>query len=342
MGLLRFAARRLATLLATLVLVAGLGFVLVMTLPGDPVSAREDLAHARQLSPTDIDRLRAAYGLDLPALVNTDAEGLGLFTQTRFARWLGRLARFDFGEAHDGRAVSTLIGEALPVTLLLGLCALLCAYVIALPLGGLAGARPGGPWDSISSWGTVLALSLPAPWVVVLVVSSVAALPGATWPLRGLTSADAASWGFVARALDVAAHLALPVACLAYGSAAMLLRLQRASVAEAWSSDFVRGARARGVHERRLVWRHAMRPTLATPLALLAVELPWVLSGSVVVEAAFDLPGVGLLTARALAVRDYPTLLGVTMSLAVVAALAGALADVLAAWADPRLREGES
>lgn len=341
MGLLRFAARRLAALLGTLALVAVLGFALVSSLPGDAISAREDLSQTRRLTDEDLARLRATYGLDLPAFVNTSAEGAAVVTETRFARWLSRLARFDFGDAHDGRAVSTLLAEALPVTLLLGFCALLCAYFIALPLGGLAGARAGGWLDRVTGAGAVLALSLPAPWVVVLLLSAVASLPGETWPLHGLTSLDAGSATFFERWLDTAAHLVLPVVCLSYGSAALLLRLQRAAVAEAWASDFVRSARARGVGERRLVLRHAMRPTLASPLALLAVEVPWVLSGSVVVEAAFDVPGVGLLTSRALAVRDYATLLGVTLTLAVVAALAGAVSDVLVAWADPRLREPE-
>jgi peptide/nickel transport system permease protein len=333
----RLVLRRLAALPVTLALVALIGFGLVELLPGDALSARGDLATARRLTDGDVARLRTTYGLDLPAFVNTDAEGFGALTETRLGRWIGRLVRFDLGESIEGRAVSTLVGEALPVTLLVGLTALFAAYLVALPLGAFTAAWRHGLLDRAVGGSTLLALSLPAPWVAVGLVS-LAAATGDAWPIRGLYSPGAESWSTAARALDVAAHLLLPVVCLAYGTTALLLRYQRGAVLAALAEDFVRTANAMGASPRRVLFRHAFRASLAPTLSLLAVEIPWLLSGSVVVEAVFDLPGVGSLTARALAARDYPTLLGVTMTLALVSVIASVFAEWLAAWADPRLR----
>jgi peptide/nickel transport system permease protein len=258
-------------------------------------------------------------------------------SETRLGRWLGRLVRLDFGENHEGRPVGALLAEALPLTLLLGLLALLSAYGVAIPLGSLGAARSGGTLDRTTLALTLGALALPAPWVAVALISLAGALPFDLFPLHGITSPGAESWGFFARAGDLAWHLVLPVSCLAYGTAALLLRYQRGAVLAAMAQGFVQAARARGLRERTVVFRHALRAGLGPAISLLAVELPWVLSGSVVVETAFDLPGMGLLTWRALFLRDYPTLLGAVMVLALTTVVASLVADLLAAWADPRL-----
>jgi peptide/nickel transport system permease protein len=265
---------------------------------------------------------------------------LAAVTETRLGRWLGRLVRLDLGESHDGRPVSALLAEALPVTLLLGLLALLAAYGAGIPLGALCAARRGGLLDRASLGATLALLALPAPWVAVGLVSLVAALPVEVFPVQGLASAGAEAWGPLARAADMAWHLVLPVSCLAYGTTALLWRYQRGAVLSALGEPFVQAARAKGLRERVVLFRHALRASLGPALSLLAVEIPWVLSGSVVVETAFDLPGMGLLTWKALAARDYPVLLGAVMVLALVASLASLASDLLAAWADPRLREG--
>jgi peptide/nickel transport system permease protein len=219
----------------------------------------------------------------------------------------------------------------------LGLLALLAAYGVAIPLGALAAARRGGTLDRTTLALTLGALALPAPWVAVALISLVGALPFDLFPLHGLVSPGSESWGFFARAADLAWHLVLPVSCLAYGTAALLLRYQRGAVLSAMAEGFVQAARARGLRERAVIFRHALRAALGPAISLFAVELPWVLSGSVVVETAFDLPGMGLLTWRALSLRDYPTLLGAVMVLALTTVVASLLADLLAAWADPRL-----
>jgi len=337
--MLRYALRRLRALPLQLVCIALCGFALVEMLPGDPVSARADLASARRLSEGDVARLRETYGLHLPALWNGNADGAAMLTETRLGRFVSRLVRFDFGESHEGRKVSALIGDALPLTLLLGLAALLAAYAVAIPLGALLAARRGRLLDRGVSTATLLALALPAPFVAVGLVSLLGALPFELLPLRGLESQNAETLGWLARFFDRAAHLVLPIFCLSYGTAALLLRFQRAAVLESLGMEFVRAARAKGASERRVLYTHALRVSLSPALSLFAVELPWVLSGSVVVETAFDLPGMGLLISRALGLRDYPTLLGVVMTLAVAATLAALAADLLAAWADPRLRD---
>jgi peptide/nickel transport system permease protein len=337
--MLRYAARRLLLLPVTLSLIALGGFAMVQLLPGDPVSARTDLAEARHLSAESIARLRATYGLDLPAFYNGSPRGEGTaahFLETRFGTWMGRLLTLDFGESHEGRSVSSLLAEAMPVTLLIGLCALLSAYAVALPLGALTAARAGGRLDRASLGVTLVMLSLPAPWVAVSLVSLVGALPVDLLPLQGLHSVGSEEWSFLARAADLLWHLLLPVSCLAYGTAALLLRYQRGAVLATLAEPFIQAARAKGLSERSVLFRHALRASLGPAIALLSVEIPWVLSGSVVVESAFDLPGMGLLVGRALQSRDYPVLLGAVMVLAAVSSLASLGADLLSAWIDPR------
>lgn len=268
--------------------------------------------------------MRRLYGLDRPL-------------PERFGKWIGRVVRFDLGESFvDRRPVSERIREALPATLALNGLALLLTLAIAIPLGVVAGGRPEGPFDRVSSVALFALYSMPVFWAALLLQSLLSVELG--WlPLYGVSSDDAP--GGFAGIGDRLAHLALPVTCLTYGSLAFLARIVRAGVVEARSQVYFTAALARGVSRRAALWRHAFANALLPVITLLGLLLPGLLSGSVIVERIFAWPGLGRLYFDSILSRDYPVVLGLSLVGAVATLAATLAADVAYAFADPRVRE---
>jgi peptide/nickel transport system permease protein len=320
----RYLVRRLLLAVPTLAGIVIVVFLLLHLAPGSPVTAIGGEG-SRRISQRAAEEMRRVYGLDRPL-------------PERFGRWISRVVRFDFGESFvDHRPVSERIGEALPYTLALNGLALLFTLAIAVPLGVAAGGRPEGPLDRAS--GVVLfgLYSLPSFWAALLLQAFFSVRLG--WlPLYGVVSDSAPTgWGGLA---DRAAHLALPVACLTYGSLAFYARLVRASVAEARTMDYVLAARARGLTRRQALWKHAFRNALLPLITILGLVLPALLSGSVIIERIFAWPGLGRLYLDSILARDYPVVLALSL-LGAVATLSFTLAaDVAYALADPRVRDG--
>lgn len=315
------AARRLLRTVPTLLGITFLAFAVVRAAPGDPLAAQgESGLRAGGAGAAQMREYRRLMGLDEPLLPG-------------YARWLSHLARGDLGDSfRDGRPVLTLLGESLPVTLLLSLPALLLGYLLAIPIGVVSGARPGGPLDRVLSWLVFLLYSAPLQWVALLLVIAGA---GAGLPIQGLRSEGEGSAG------DLLAHLVLPVACLTYGSLAVVSRFLRSSMLEEMGQDYVRTARAKGLSEARVVLRHALPNSLLSLITLFGLTFPALVSGAVIVERIFGLPGMGRLTFDAVLGRDVPVLMGV-ITLAGVLTLSGMLvSDLLYSAADPRISARE-
>jgi peptide/nickel transport system permease protein len=255
-------------------------------------------------------------GLDDPLLVG-------------YARWLLHLMRGDLGDSfRDGRPVLALLGEALPVTLLLSLPSLLLGYLIAIPVGVISAARPGGPLDRALSWIVFLLYSLPVQWVALVLI---VAASGAGWPIQGLHAEQSRSLR------DLFAHLVLPVACLSYGSVAVLSRFLRSSMLEELGQDYVRTARAKGLSKAAVLLKHALPNSLLSLIALFGLTLPALISGAVIIERMFGIPGMGRLTFEAVLGRDVPALMGVITLAGVITTLGMLASDLLYAAADPRI-----
>ena len=315
------AARRLLRAVPTLLGITFLAFAVVRAAPGDPLAAQgESSLRSGGAGAAQMREYRRLMGLDEPLL-----RGYG--------RWLSHLVRGDLGDSfRDGRPVATLLRESLPVTLLLSLPSLLLGYLLAIPIGVACGARPGGPLDRVLSPAVFLLYSAPVPWIALLLVVSAS---DAGWPIQGLRSEGTSSLG------DLLAHLALPVACLTCGSLAVLSRFLRSSMAEEMGQDYVRTARAKGLSEARVVLRHALPNALLSLITLFGLTFPALVSGAVIVERIFGLPGMGRLTFDAVLGRDVPVLMGV-ITLAGVMTLLGTLAsDLLYGAADPRISARE-
>lgn len=322
--MIRYALRRAALAVPTLFGIVVLVFFLLHLAPGSPVSALGGES-GRRVSGRAAEEMRRLYSLDRPL-------------PERFASWVARVSRFDFGESFvDRRPVAQRIREALPYTLTLNGIALLLALAIAVPLGVAGGGRPDGAFDRASGAVLFALYSLPAFWAALL-LQTLFAVELRWLPLYGVAS-DRPPGG-VAGLLDRAAHLVLPVVCLTYGSLAFLARLVRSGVAEAREADYVIAARARGMSRRAALWRHALRNALLPLITLLALILPALLSGSVIIEKIFAWPGLGRLYFDSILSRDYPVVLALSLLGAVATLAATLLADVAYAAADPRVRDG--
>jgi len=323
-ALIRFLVRRIALAIPTLFGIVVVVFLLMHLAPGSPASAIGGAESGRRVSAAARAEMRRLYGLDRPL-------------PERFVQWLGRVARFDLGESFvDRRPVSERIREALPATLALNGLALLLTLALAIPIGVAAGGRPEGPFDRTSAVMLFALYSTPVFWAALLLQTLLSVKLG--WlPLYGVSS-DAAPEGLAGLA-DRLAHLALPVTCLTYGSLAFVARLVRSGVAEARSQDFVTAALARGLSRRQALWRHAFRNALLPVVTLLGLLLPGLLSGSVIVERIFAWPGLGRLYFDSILSRDYPVVLGLSLIGGAVTLAATLVADIAAAFVDPRLRE---
>ncbi|HTL05718.1 MAG TPA: ABC transporter permease [Gemmatimonadales bacterium] len=320
----RWLLRRTLQALVTFAVALLLLFFLLRLAPGDPLAR---ITGERAVSPQELAQLRARFGLDQPLLSQ-----LGAF--------LSGALRGDLGVSieHYPEPVTRLLGSRLPATLLLGGAVLLLNFGLGAWLGVRQAVRRGSRFDRWLTRAALAAYATPSFWLGLVLVAFVSIrwhlLPAAQ--LRDpLLSPEA---GFLARGIDLARHLILPVLTLSLTSLALPLRHQRAAMLASFRLDFVTAARARGVPERRVRWRHAWRTTLVPMLTLLGLWLPILVSGSVFVESVFNWPGLGSLAAEAIAARDYPVLLGTAMLVSGAVVLAGLLADLGYALVDPRVR----
>jgi peptide/nickel transport system permease protein len=323
----RYLARRLAATAVTLAGIVVAVFLLIHAAPGDPALLYAGLRPGSPAPDAVLDEVRRAHGLDRPLAV-------------QLGSWAARAARLDLGESIvHRRPVAALVGERLPATLLLNGLALIAALVVAIPLGVAAAVRPGSWIDRASAAALFLLYSLPTFWTALLLIE----LFVVRLDLLPLFGAASATDGMLSPGLaDRAAHLVLPVTVLSYGMIAFLARFVRSSVREVLGEEYIRTARAKGASGGAVVWSHAFRNALVPMVSLLGIVIPWLLSGSIIVEQVFQWPGIGSLFFGAILTRDYPLVMGLTLVAALVTVAASAIADVLYAFADPRIRVGEA
>jgi len=322
-----YLVQRLLWMIPTFFGITLISFALMHLAPGDPLSAGGEPLMGAGPSRESIEAFRRTMGLDQPLPV-------------RYARWLARIATFDFGvSSYDHRPVADKIAEALPNTLLVSGLALFFSYLLAVPLGVLGAVKRGRFVDRALTAGLFVLYSLPAFWVaVVLLLLFGGGRYLDLFPMQGLHSPNAAALGAFRWLLDLAWHLVLPVFCLTYASLASLSRFTRASMIEELRADYVRTARAKGLSEARVVLGHALRNAVLPVVTLLGLSLPHLVGGSVVIEQIFGVPGMGRLGFQALATRDYNTVMAVTTLAALLTMFGMLLADVGYSLIDPRIR----
>ena len=316
--------RRLFYALLTLIGITVGTFVLIHSIPGDPISFYTGIS-GMHASPQALEAIRKEHGLDRP---------LG----EQYARWARGILTLDFGRSiRDRRPVIATIAEKLPRTLLLNGIAFALAALIGVPIGLWSARRPGRTLDRTSSVLFFLLYSVPSFWLALLLMQFFAVRLG--WlPLFGVTSDGYESMTFAEKVADRSAHLVLPVITLAYGQLAIFARFSRAAVYEVIQQDFITTARAKGVGEGVVLWHHAFRNALLPLITLLGLTVPYLISGSVIVEEIFQWDGIGMLFFDSIRTRDYPTAMALTVVTAIATLLSALAADMLYAMADPRVR----
>jgi peptide/nickel transport system permease protein len=264
------------------------------------------------------------YGLDKPIHV-------------RYVTWLKRLMTFDFGDSlRNQRPVTELILERLPATLILNIASLFIALLISIPLGLYSALRQNSMFDKINGAVLYMLYSLPDFWVALLLII-LFGVKLKLLPIFGMETIHSGDLGFIQYWADRIRHMILPTVCLTYGSLAFLSRFVRGSTLEVIQQDYVRTARAKGLKEDTIVYGHVFRNTLIPILTLLGLLLPTLISGSIILEAIFSWPGIGALFYESVLARDYPTIMGLSFITSLLVLLSTLLADLLYAWADPRV-----
>jgi peptide/nickel transport system permease protein len=320
--MMRLIARRLAHGLVAFAGITFIVFSLVHLAPGDPVQRHLGGLQARHASPGLERQLREELGLDLPI-------------PTQYVRWLGRAATLDFGRSFvDRRTVRDRIAERLPATLALNLAAFLLALAVAVPTGLVSAAKRDGLFDRGSRFVLLLLYTVPS-FIGALFLIELFSVRLGVFPLFGMRSGPSSGIG------DVFMHAVLPVLALAYGQLALFARFTRGAVIESLGEEFVTAARARGLSTFEITLRHGARNAMIPLVSLLSVVVPYLLSGSVIIERIFRWNGLGNLFFEAVVARDYPTVMGLSILTAMLTLAASIAADVLYAVLDPRMREGE-
>jgi peptide/nickel transport system permease protein len=322
--MLFYALRRLAYLVPTLLGITVVTFFIISLAPGNPVDMIQSGVMSSNVSVEAYNEMLRLYGLEEPVHV-------------RYGIWLKRLLTLDFGNSFlDHRPVMEKVSERLPPTLILNLVSLVMALVFAVPLGLYSAVRQYSLFDKVG--GTVLYMlySLPEFWVAIVLIMVVGVK--LEWlPFFGMESIGARESGFFPLLWDRILHLILPAICLTYGSVAYLSRFVRGSTLEVIRQDYIRTARAKGLDDASVVYRHVFKNTLIPVLTLLGILLPTLISGSVILEYIFSWPGIGQLFFEAVLSRDYPTVMGLSFLTAVLVLASTLVADLLCAWADPRI-----
>jgi peptide/nickel transport system permease protein len=322
--MVRYIARRLILLGPLLVGITFVSWAAIQLAPGSGDYFQSLVLQYPQISPATIEGLRARFGMDQPPWI-------------QYFRWLWNIVHLDFGISFAYQVpVTWLIGTRALNTLLLSVTSLVAAWVIAIPLGVYSAVHQYSVTDGLLSAGAFVAISVPSFFSALLLLY--AAFWSHVLPLQGLTSVtyDGLSW--TGKILDVAWHLVLPTIALGVFSVGGLMRYMRNNLLDVLRADYVKTARAKGVSERRVIFRHALRNAINPLVTLFGFELGGLLSGAAFVENILGYPGLGRLVLEAVLKKDVFVVMGSLLMGSVLLILGNLTADVLLALVDPRIR----
>lgn len=317
--------RRIAMLVPLMLGITLITFTVIHLAPGEPVDMQ--MAMNPKVGKEARDRLTKFYGLDKPL-------------PEQYFTWLGRLARLDLGRSFssDNRPVLDKIKERLPITLSLNLIALMIEFGLAIPIGVLAAVKRDTILDKGITVFVFLGFAVPTFWLALLLMY----LFGVklNWlPISGLHTLGYESYSWFGRFWDLTKHLILPICVASFGSFAGVSRYMRSAMLQVIGQDYITTARAKGLSERIVIWKHALRNALLPLITLLGFSIPGLIGGSVIFETIFAIPGMGQLFYQGVMSRDYPVVMGILVIGAFLTLLGNLIADISYALADPRIRQ---
>jgi peptide/nickel transport system permease protein len=320
-----FALRRLLLSIPLLIGITFVSFLVIHLAPGEPVVLQSDESQ-QQLSAQAKQAIRELYGLDKPVPV-------------QYWSWLTRLVRLDFGHSFqpDGKPVLTKIAERLPITLLLNVIELVIIVSLAIPIGMLSATRQHSSFDKVTTVFVFIGFATPDFWLALLLMILFGVQLG--WlPISGLRSLNWEYLDFWRQQWDLVSHLFLPILVATFGGLAGFSRYMRQSMLEVVRQDYIQTARAKGLDERVVIAKHALRNALLPVVTILGLSLPGLIGGSVIIESIFAIPGMGQLMVQAVFARDYPLIMGNLVIVATLTLFANLIADLAYGIVDPRIR----
>lgn len=320
--MIAYIIRRLLEAIPLLLVISLLTFVIVEIAPGD--AAQMYIDPEKGTDPAYIEQVRRNLGLDEPVHV-------------RYIAWVGKTLSGDLGFSfRSRRAVSLEVGDRLPNTLLLGGTALFVSFLLAVPIGVLSALKRYTVIDYTLTTLSLIGISIPIFWIALLFIQ-IFAIQLDWFPATGMRLVREQYTGWRST-LDILHHLVLPVIVLALAQIASWSRYQRSALLEVLGQDYIRTARGKGLHERRVMLVHALKNSLIPMITLIGISVPQVVTGAFITETIFSWPGIGRLGVDAVTGRDYPVIMAVTMLSAVLIVISSLLTDIAYAWADPRIR----
>lgn len=301
-----FFLKRLFRLLVTLLLISTIVFFVIRVIPGDPAAVIAGI----DASPEDVAAIREKLGTDIPV-------------GRQYLEWLGSLLRFDLGESlMTGEPVTKLILQRLPLTLTLAFLGIVIGMLIAIPLGVVSAVKRWSFWDYFGMIFSQAGIALPSFWLgIILLLLFAVKIP--LFPLFGA---------------DSLRHLILPAVSLGFARAAVILRLTRASMVEELSKEYVITARAKGLTERLVKYKHALKNAMIPVITISGIQFGYMLGGAIIIEQVFSLPGLGRLFLTGIYQRDFTLIQGGVIFVAAVFSLINFLVDILYSILNPRIR----
>ena len=346
----RYVVRRLLSLIPTLVGVTIVVFLLLRLIPGDPAVAMLGEHAAKE----NVERIREQLGLNRPLFLDVQAleeGGFKDFTDSQYIRYVGRLVRGDLGDSiHRRNPIAEELKNRFPATVELALCAMLLAVLVGVPAGILAAARRNSLWDGISMVGALVGVSMPIFWLGLMLIMLFAVILG--WlPAGGRLDPgieletttnfyiiDSIITGNGEALANTLEHLVMPVLALATIPMAIIARMTRSSLLDVLQEDYVRTAYGKGLRERTVLLRHALKNAFLPVITIIGLQTGTLLAGAILTETIFAWPGIGKWVYDAILGRDYPVVQSGTLLIALIFVVANLLVDLSYAYLDPRIR----
>lgn len=321
-----YIAKRLLGLIPTFVGITIVTFVVIHLAPGKITD--QDMTLRAKVSLEAREKLEKLYNLDKPIHI-------------QYMLWFRRLAVLDFGNSFvDQRPVIEKIRERLPVTLMINILSMFFIFLVAIPIGIIGAIRRGSFFDRASTLFVFVGFATPGFWLA-LILMSVFGVRLGWFPVVGLKSLDFEYFSLAGKTLDLTHHLVLPVLVSAFGGLAALSRYMRQAMLNVMHEDYIRTARAKGLSEHDVIFKHGLRNALLPIVTILGLSIPGLIGGSVIFETIFGIPGMGQLFYQSVMARDLSTVMAILVIGAVLTLLANLLADVTYSYIDPRIRLGK-
>ena len=322
--MLKYCLKRFLLIIPTFLGVTIISFLIINLAPGKPTDAMTDLNP--KMTPEARERLEKQYHLDKPVLI-------------RYGLWMKDLVTLNLGESFstDRRPVWDKIKERLPITILINSISLVIILLLAIPIGIFSATHPYSLRDKLTTITVFIGFSTPSFWLALLLMMFFGLHLG--WlPISGIKSLGYENLSLIGKFGDRISHLILPVFISSYGGLAGLSRYMRSNMLEIINQDYIITARAKGLSERTVIYKHALRNALLPIITILGLSVPAIIGGSVIIETIFAIPGMGQLFYMSVMMRDYTVVMGILVIGTVLTLLGNFLADIGYGLADPRIR----